>query len=364
MKKRYLKSILKKLEYILNDYTIKKKLIIMYVFCVIVPLVITDSVILGIISGAERKLRNHEMQKIADAVEYSFFSQVDAASKMAKSIYTSKYIDEYLNYKYTSELEYVTSYQEFFKNTLIGIGASQSNMHIKTYVDNNTIINGGEFQYIDQIFDKEWYSYMKDNNLEHGLFFEYDENETSSSKSKRKILYFQRMNFYKKSNTVLVIELDYRTIINMLENMNYDNTIFICDGDKIVLSNGKNGEANKDFAQFKDMDSVGYSQPVSIYGKELNIYVLSTSSLMIYIFQHLPLLIVLMLSNVLLPFCMVRLINHSFTVRIHELSEVFNKVDEEHLEEIKHPKGQDEIGILMRNYNKMAQRVNSLIQIV
>ena len=85
---------------------------------------------------------------------------------------------------------------------------------------------------------------------------------------------------------------------------------------------------------------------------------------MIYIFQHLPLLIVLMLSNVLLPFCMVRLINHSFTVRIHELSEVFNKVDEEHLEEIKHPKGQDEIGILMRNYNKMAQRVNSLIQIV
>ena len=150
----------------------------------------------------------------------------------------------------------------------------------------------------------------------------------------------------------------------MLENMNYDNTIFICDGDKIVLSNGKNGEANKDFAQFKDMDSVGYSQPVSIYGKELNIYVLSTSSLMIYIFQHLPLLIVLMLSNVLLPFCMVRLINHSFTVRIHELSEVFNKVDEEHLEEIKHPKGQDEIGILMRNYNKMAQRVNSLIQIV
>ena len=364
MRKRYLKSILKKLEYILNDYTIKKKLIIMYVFCVIVPLVITDSVILGIISGAERKLRNHEMQKIADAVEYSFFSQVDAASKMAKSIYTSKYIDEYLNYKYTSELEYVTRYQEFFKNTLIGIGASQSNMHIKTYVDNNTIINGGEFQYIDQILDKEWYSYMKDNNLEHGLFFEYDENETSSSKSKRKILYFQRMNFYKKSNTVLVIELDYRTIINMLENMNYDNTIFICDGDKIVLSNGKNGEANKDFAQFKDMDSVGYSQPVSIYGKELNIYVLSTSSLMIYIFQHLPLLIVLMLSNVLLPFCMVRLINHSFTVRIHELSEVFNKVDEEHLEEIKHPKGQDEIGILMRNYNKMAQRVNSLIQIV
>ena len=80
--------------------------------------------------------------------------------------------------------------------------------------------------------------------------------------------------------------------------------------------------------------------------------------------QHVPLILLLVLSNILLPFCMVHMINYSFTARLKELSEAFDKVDDEHLEQIANSRGKDEIGSLMRNYNKMAERVNSLIQIV
>ena len=364
MKTNYYKNFKNWIENKLDNFSIKKKLIIMYVFCVIVPLVITDSVIFGIVLGAEKKTRRHEMENIANAVQYNLFSEVEGASKLAKSIYTSKYIDDFLNHQYESELEYVSSYQDFFKDTLLGVGASQSNMQIKMYSDNDTIVNGAEFQKINQILDKDWYHYMQDNELERGLYFEYDENEKSVSKSNRKIIFFQRMNFYKDSKSVLVIELDYRSMIHMFEKMNYDSTVYICDGNKIVLSNGKNAEAGKAFTDFDNMKSVGYSEEISIYGKELDIYVLAKKSVLVNTFQHFPFIFVLILANVLLPFCMVYLINHSFTVRIHELSEVFDRVDEEHLEQIVSPRGQDEIGSLMRNYNKMAQRVNSLIQIV
>lgn len=348
----------------LDNFTIKKKLIIMYVFCVIVPLVITDSVLLGIVLGTEKRTRQHEMENIANAVRYNLSSEVEGASKLAKGIYTSRYIDDVLNHQYESELEYVSSYQEFFKDTLIGVGASQSNMQITMYADNDTIINGAEFQKIDQILDKDWYRYMQKNELESGLYFEYDGKEKLISKSSRKIIFFQKMNFYKETKNVLVIELDYRSMVKMFEKMNYDSIVYVCDGNKIVLSNGENSDASTEFADFDNMESVGYSEEINIYGKNLTLYVLTKKSQFINIIQHFPYIFVLIFVNVLLPFCMVYLINNSFTVRIHELSEVFDRVDEEHLEQIQNPKGQDEVGNLMRNYNKMAQRVNSLIQIV
>ena len=359
------KGIKSRIENTLDNFTVKRKLLIVYVFCMIVPLVITDSVILGIVLKSEQRARLHEMENIANAVEYNLLSEADSASKYAKSIYISKYLDNFLNRQYESDLEYVAHYQKLFMDTLLNVGASQSNMQIRIYADNDTIVNGAEFKKLDKILTKNWYHYMIENELERGLYFEYDEEDTYVSKSNRKIYFFQKMNYYQDTNNVLVLEIDYRSMIRMLEGMKYDSVVYICDGDQIVLSNGKEGEASKNFAVLKERKDIGYSERVSIYGKDLEICVLnSTKSVWEQILHLLPMILVLIFANVLLPLFMVYLINHSFTVRIGELSAIFQRVDEEHLEEIADPKGLDEIGSLMRNYNRMARRVNELIQIV
>ena len=359
------KGIKSRIENTLDNFTVKRKLLIVYVFCMIVPLVITDSVILGIVLKSEQRARLHEMESIVNAVEYNLLSEADSASKYAKNIYISKYIDNFLNRQYGSDLEYVAHYQKLFKDTLLNVGASQSNMQIRIYTDNDTIVNGAEFKKLDKILTKNWYRYMIENELERGLYFEYDEEDTYVSKSNRKIYFFQKMNYYQDTNNVLVLEIDYRSMIRMLEGMKYDSVVYICDGDQIVLSNGKEGEASKNFAVLKERKDIGYSERVSIYGKDLEICVLnSTKSVWEQILHLLPMILVLIFANVLLPLFMVYLINHSFTVRIGELSAIFQRVDEEHLEEIADPKGLDEIGSLMRNYNRMARRVNELIQIV
>lgn len=57
-------------------------------------------------------------------------------------------------------------------------------------------------------------------------------------------------------------------------------------------------------------------------------------------------------------------INHSFTIRFRQISEAFEQVNEEKLQEIKQISGTDEIAVLMHNYNKMVIRINELIQTV
>ena len=361
----HMKKLLSWIEIKTDNFTIKRKLIILYVFCVIVPLIITDSVIGGIVFQSEKVNQQHEMENIASAVRYNLSSEIDSAAKYAKSIYTSKYIDEFLKYKYESPLDYYTKYQKFFKDTLLQVGMGQNNMQLTFYADNETIISGSEFQKLSAVRQEEWYTYLTENHLMRGLYLGLDESKTAVSKSKRKICFLQRLDFYGETENVLRIDIDYSNTLRRLENMNYDVDIYICKGDKIILSNGKDGSVGKEFEIFTEFDDIGYSEHMSTYGQELEIYVMNPKTGIVQdMLRHYPLILLLVLVNVLLPFFMVYCINHSFSERIRELTEVFDRVEDDQLVEIRNVRGADEIGGLMRNYNKMVQRMNSLIQIM
>ena len=61
---------------------------------------------------------------------------------------------------------------------------------------------------------------------------------------------------------------------------------------------------------------------------------------------------------------MVDSINKSFTKRLKEVSEAFDGIKDEKLVLIENPRGKDEIGSLMHNYNRMVYKINGLIEVV
>ena len=72
----------------MDDFTVKKKLYILYIFCVLLPLIITDSVVFLIIRNSEMEKQKHDMTNIANAVSYNISSVVNNAGEKAKTIYT------------------------------------------------------------------------------------------------------------------------------------------------------------------------------------------------------------------------------------------------------------------------------------
>ncbi|MGN0556418.1 MAG: hypothetical protein ACI4IV_01070, partial [Acutalibacteraceae bacterium] len=236
-------------------------------------------------------------------------------------------------------------YQKFFKDTLLQVGMGQNNMQLTFYADNETIISGSEFQKLSAVRQEEWYTYLTENHLMRGLYLGLDESKTAVSKSKRKICFLQRLDFYGETENLLRIDIDYSNTLRRLENMNYDVDIYICKGDKIILSNGKDGSVGKEFEIFTEYDDIGYAEQMSTYGQELEIYVMNPKTGIVQdMLRHYPLILLLVLVNVLLPFFMVYCINHSFSERIRELSEVFERVEDDQLVEIRNVRGADEIG--------------------
>ena len=65
----------------LDDYSLRKKFYIFYVLCVMLPLIVTDAVVLSIVENAEKESSRHEMSSIASAVGYNLNSMVNNAEE-------------------------------------------------------------------------------------------------------------------------------------------------------------------------------------------------------------------------------------------------------------------------------------------
>lgn len=353
------------LETYMDNIPIRRKFMQLYILCVLVPLIITDSVVFYIVGGLERTREYHKMVNIANSVSYNINRMVDNAGEIAKSIYTNKNANTFLEKEYDSSSEYYGAYQDFFQNTILENVLGMNQIIFTMYTDNNTVIRGGKIDNMTSLKKTKAYEIWLERGENEGLFFTYERRGYANS-YQRKIVLLQNLDFFQSEHEqMLKIEFDYNNMMRMLRKMKFDNQVFVCEGDNILLSNGSFGGVGKDFEQMTVKQKQGYKQSVTIHGANLDIYVLkSDSSIGSAVMHFLPELAFLVLINVILPMGMVILLNRSFTKRISGLSKVFQSVNSEHLVMMVHENGKDEIGSMIRNYNCMVKRTNELIQTV
>lgn len=351
----------------MNSIKLSRKLSILYVFCVLIPLVVTDSIVLYIVINSERTKQQNAMEKEASAIQYSLTNSIEYAAATAKQIYMNEYIERYLNYEYADALEYVEAYQDFVKTTLFKGGAGMDNTIITMYADNPTIVNGGEFSKLSAIENLGWYRTFMDSGQNSMLYFYYDNEKMPVVDPKRKVLFLKKLDFFggSRCDKFLKIELDYSNMVRGLVKLGYEFPVYICQGDRVLLANDRHSSINQDFDLFTLKHKAGVMKEMTLYGSEMQIYILKPEAdVLRELWKNTPLIALMILTNAILPVWLMKELNLSLTMRIEQLSQVFDKVGDEELSCIDEISGSDEISRLMENYNRMAVRTNDLIQTV
>ncbi len=356
------------MEEIINDYSIKKKLILFYLCCVLLPLFITDSVILGIIYYGEVNDKRDEMEGIASAVEAELDYNLEEAAKMANAIYLSRYINEFLDYRFDSGVDFFEASLDIEKKNFYEIsGSSSSAAYITMYSDNDTIVNGNHFYKMSAAKNEKWYQGLYDSDANMKLFFYYIGDENPSANILRKISFVRKMDYYKdlKCEKLVRVDLDYSSLVRQLSGMKYNMPVYLCLGDMIIWSNEGDSGTRTDFSYLTGDERIGYTKEYNKYGEDIRILVMETESDLISIIkEHMPLIFLMLTVNILLPGILVIAFNRSIVSRITELSNAFNRMEGDSLKELENARGEDEIGMLMRNYNRMVYRFRELIQTV
>lgn len=352
----------------LEKLNLTRKMLVLYLGCVLVPLVFTDTFILFIIVRSEQDSLRHEMENIVSAVEYDVKSEVERAATLGKNIYLNRYINEFLTRTYDSNLEFYNAYLEFMKDTLFESSIGSEQMKITMYADNPTITSGSEFQRLDRVKGTEWYRKFRELDQDVMLYCYYDTTAISEVTPSRKISLIRKLNLYQRDGCekVLKIDLDYSTFIRNLVNMNYDFPVYVCEDNRVILSNRNDQGIQMPFETVVNRREMDYTYEFQLYGEQLRICIQrKDEGILYYAWRSSPVILFLVCINILLPWILVRNINRSLTYRIWRLSEVFSEgCESEELSMVEEATGNDEIAVLMRNYNWMAARQNELVQTV
>ena len=358
-----MKYIWGKIENYLLRFTIQKKMLMIYFFCIVCPLIITDSFIIYTVFHSEYTVNRSETKNIADAVQYRLFYEIDTISRVANSIAENKYIYDFLEEAYHNPLHYFEAYQQLFRNALLNSKTISRNAEIVLYTNNETVVSGGHVRDINRVKQSSWYKELQKTGYDEMLYFGYGDGESISQE--RYIVFIKRMKFYGESDIekIMKIKINYHDIIRSIQNMNYEMPIYICEGNKILLSNDRYNSLSRDYKKFYEKRDVEYVQKMELYNSKLQIYMLKAEkSVIAKTAKKIPQFFLFILINLILPLFMMVCLNHSLTERIRRLSQIFKRVEDENLIEVELIRGSDEISELMRNYNKMVRRLNSLIQ--
>lgn len=350
----------------LDNLPLTRKLMLLYLCCVLLPLILTDSIIFSLVIKTEQSSSHHEMENIAEAIHYTLSNRMDNAANLSLNIYSNKYINEFMEADYASPLDYYESYRNFLKDSLYEASMGTSNYNIVMYADTPGIVNGGSFWNLDSAKDKQWYRDFVESGRDI-LAYPYYENTATSTQ--RKISIIRRMDYYHKGScpNLVKMDMDYSGMSQSIINSKYRFLVYICDGDTILFSNDGHGGMGKPYETFLPSMNrrVGYSRDMNVYGRVWSIYVMKEElNVLSIIRNNFALLLFLILVNLLLPALLMKGINHSFTSRLRELGAAFDKGDIHELTQLPAVRGKDEIGVLMASYNHMAGRINDLIQTV
>ena len=188
-------KLLQRIEQCMDNLTIKKKFYVFYILCVLIPLIVTDSVVFFMISKFDQERKAHEMANIANAVEYSISNVVGNVGEIANSIYSNKNFNYFLSREYADPAEYVSAYQDFFGDTLLENALGMNSMVFTLYTDNNTIVNGGRVNRLENIKGTQAYQRLNESGKSKGIFFVYDDSSSRMTRERR-LIYLQKMDFF------------------------------------------------------------------------------------------------------------------------------------------------------------------------
>lgn len=353
----------------MDDLTVRSKLIVLFVFCVLLPLFVTDGVILSIISSDEQAARQTEMKNLASAIEADFRNTVEGAVRPTTNLFINRAIYEFMDREYESSVDYYTARYELLNEPFANILLSSSDMLMTMYTDNPTIVSGGTFVSIMSQEGEEWLKAVNENDRDVILESYYMGDDHMTETVRKRLAVVRRLDHYKDfTHRMLVkVDIDYSKLVRRFNDMHYSMPVYICEGDRILYSTEGYTDLITPFANLGRNADFAYENDFELYGLKLRILVSdSERDVFDLIKRHFPLLILLLSVNILLPSVLMYMINISFTDRLRTLSSSFDNVnnDMSSLEEISDIQGRDEIGSLMRNYNRMVVRLKELIRTV
>lgn len=358
----------------LNDYSIRSKLVLIYIFCVLIPMIITNSIVYITIRNNQVKEQKINMEHAIDRVKYNLGAVIDDCVLVSDHLHSDVILDNFITKRYNGIADYYGAYNYLLNNNLIDYYYNSQHVYqVTIYTDNDTISDSSNFRKLTpEIRNSDWYNQFEKNNENMTISVYYDDDRMKSAINNvaRTISITRKLdNFQKRNGNILKIDIDYNVILKSILNEKMDGNLYVCNNEFILFSNKSPKVGSEKF------DSINYIDDKDIKLNDFFRFKVNNEQWKIIItaddvnplsaiVERKEILFGLIIFNLLLPTIIITLVSNSIEIRVKLLSLYLRKVENEEFTTIENNHGKDELGNLIRSYNLMVLRIKELIEVV
>lgn len=341
---------------------LNKKFLLMYIFCVILPLVITDAMLFRSVFNAEVTDQRHYRENAIESYYNYLADLLSYDNNVATAIDLNKNINRFINAPYKDPYDFYYSYSQTFSNSFFSTLSDLNWDRIVIYSDNLTMLNGGYFHNLAEAKNEVWYKKFVESGANEAVYPYYDYDPVMKTFDQHRFIYVRRMvNTKSVIEKIVTIEHKHSRIISDISKLPVNCTMYLCCGDYVIYSTEN---SNIDFGELTEKAS---SEPYvtvrqyDMYGNTFTIYAFSEDmTLTTVVNNYLPTILAIIIFTLFIPIFIMKLLERSITDRIKILEKAFGEGGNEILQPIKEIKGTDEISSLMHNYNRIVDINNDL----
>lgn len=359
----------RKIWLIANAIKLRDKIIILFLICVLFPLITTNGLIIWSMKQGMNKEQDQRIENMADRLEFELSSNISAQLSIADYLNRNTRLKQFLEREYTDRVAYYEAYVQLMDDQVIQYYyTAQSAYNIVICTGNNTITNGTYFIRNDTVKDSSWYRAFEESGRNILLYSYYEDGRESGgyiSKGRRVVL-IQKLN-YCGENNIIMLELDYQSMLESMERICDQTDGYLCIGNRILFSTRDKDGREKEFWDLSAYQEKECSlqRTMELYGQELSFYLTEKRPAALdMICEQKKYILLLYLINLLLPSLFIYIFYRSLHDRVALTQEYLDRVKEGSYEVIPGDKGIDEIGAMIHSYNLMVMRIKELIEVV
>ncbi len=357
----------------LINISMRTKLLLIYLLCVLMPTVIFSYAFSTATLNATRKEKLTLFQQSVDRIAGAVESNAISAFELSSSIYPDEAMYEYINRQYTDTKQCLSDYNAYLQTAWDNMLPYSTNIVLFTvFTDNPTLLNGKHLHRVDaDVLASDWYGkYMKLG--QNSVFLSHYDEVISSTARVKLVSFIRKLDYFRSGKYTHIIKITFQA--NMLEKLMRAETlpgnIYVVDSDGNIVAGTPEEAAGQTDTAFLPFD--GIPQKPGQIRLQSNIRFMEgwrvvcvlrkdfmTDAVRISWSQ----ILLLVLSITAFASVVIYAIASSFYKRIALLAVHMGKVAKEEYELIPEAtKGRDEVGLLITATNSMITKIRLLIE--
>lgn len=353
----------------MNNLKLRKKVLICFLLCVLIPMITTNGVILWSAKKSMDKEQMHRLENTAVRLEFEIQSYINAQLSIADYLNRNVNLQEFLNTEYESPADYYEAYVDLMENQVIQYYYTAQSAHsIVICTGNDSITNGTYFIKKQDVENSSWYRAYRDSGRNIYLYSYYEDGQESAGyiEKGRRVVLMSDLS-YCGEDDMIMLELGYQSILENMEMICDQVDGYLCIGNRILWSTADKNGISKEFQDISEYQEKGCSltRTLELYGQDVQLRLTAEQSAVPNLLkQNKEIILILYMVNLILPSFFVYLLYRSLHDRIELTQEYLERIEKGIYEVISCEEGKDEIGSMIQSYNLMAMRTKELVEVV